>query len=1409
MSPPKTCVGLDIGGVFAKIVVLDSHQRLLHRVARRHHGNPLAVVKDEMAKINLKGPVAVGVTGSYGHLIAGGLNLLPANFVNAEIKTIRRVFPDAKNIINVGGSSVTLVQLDEEGNFLDFSTNSLCAAGTGSFLDQQADRLGLNYRDLKGIRHHDAPPPIATRCSVFAKSDLIHRQQEGYDKPSLWCGLCKSMTGTFLNTLLRGRTLNGLTVLTGGVSQNAEVMRWLKKRYGDQIQTFGNATYSGALGAAYMTNGRVDDLHATIHSLRDTGERATDAPRRKKLQFRKTRYPSFDVAEAYEDDLGNEVRVTHWPEGQAVQVFVGIDVGSTSTKALLMDREERVVADIYRRTAGDPLGATKLIFTAVQELARRKKSAVTVLGAGTTGSGRKLVGQVVGADLIVNEISAHLAGAMHVDARVDTIFEIGGQDSKYIHAKNGRIYDSNMNYVCAAGTGSFVEEQAKKLGFKLEEIGDMVMGIAPPVTSDRCTVFMEQDVDRLLRQGYTRKECMAAVLCSIVKNYFTKVVGRRHVSGERVFFMGATARNKGLVAAFETLMDVEMVVSPYCHVMGCYGVALLVKKKIRADAAASLFKGLDLSKRKIILHTEHCQLCQNHCKITFAEIEGETARPSWGYMCGRDPEEKRVRVRGEFEAFRKRLSLCFGGKCEPKGPVKGTVGVPRCLTTYSLYPLWRRFFAELGYKVVLSERTDADLVQRANELTAADFCFPVKISHGHAAELAERDGVDFLLLPHVICSEKNPKTTNSYYCPYVQADPSVVRSALTLHGVDASRLLTPVVDFSVRLGEALHELATGLAAPLGVTKADIRRAWRAGKAELKTFEKRRREEGERILREIEEKGERAIVLMGRSYNTLDLGANLALPQKIADLGLKVIPMDMLPYDLTDLHPIFSNMYWEYGQHILAAASFIRNHKNLYAVYFSNFACGPDSFLLSLVEEVMGEKPLLILELDEHGGDAGYLTRIEAFLDVVRAWPAQAQPPFDVPEPAVSVPEFKRRKLWLPNMHVIGAPLYAAAMRADGYDAESFPHETHETFDIGRSLTRGSECLPTACTTGTFVNIMRSKGLDPKGQTLFMPSSDGPCRFGQYGLLQRLVLNRIGMRDVAIMSPCCSNSYQGLSQKLRRSMWHALLCADNLFKAVCKVRPYEVEPGITDRVLQEEMAKVARILETRGKVREGFRKAVERIASIPTKGMGSKPLVGVVGEIYVRCNPFCNDNVIRAVERYGGEAWLAPISEWILYAVAFQRWRARNSRFSLPGLLSAFLMNEFLLHVEHQYHRLASPLLDDRREPSMEDVLREGTRFMPMNFSGEAVLTLGRAAMFARQGAALVVNVAPFGCMPGTISAALCREIQAETSVPIVSLFYDGEPGMSQRLEVFLAGLAPRRSQDTAPQHDIPQLAHQR
>ena len=1385
-------VGIDAGAVFVKILLLDAKRCVRHTSMVRHHGNPLAAARRGLRSFAVPGTAAVGVTGANAARVAGPLGARVIDAVQAEIRAVQRHFPHVRNIINIGGGSVTLVQLDEDGRFLDFNTNSLCAAGTGSFLDQQAGRLGINYDEIGTFQHVDDPPTIATRCSVFAKSDLIHRQQEGHGREALWCGLCRSMVGTSLNTLLRGRSLEALTVITGGVSRNTEAMYWLRALHGRLVQTYGLAPFSGAEGAALLRAGDTN-RHAVVETPGPEAQGPAGAPRRPPLVLHRSRFPDFAVHESYVDDAENEVRVIRWPAADGrLDVAIGIDVGSTSTKAVLIDPSAEPIADVYRRTAGDPVGATQKLFAAIAQLAERHATRLNVTAVATTGSGRKLVGKIVGADAVMNEITAHLEGAARIDPSVETIFEIGGQDAKYIHACEGQIRDSNMNYVCAAGTGSFVEEQAKRLGIALEEIGPTVMGLSPPVTSDRCTVFMEQDVDRLVRQGYTAGECMAAVLYSVVKNYLTKVVGRRHVSAKKVFFQGATARNRGLVAAFENLLDTEVVVSPLCHVMGAYGAAVLAQKRARQSGATSRFKGIDLCGRSIALRAETCSLCQNQCRITFADIEGEEDSPSWGYLCGRDPDDARARAQREFAPVRRRLSLLSRGQDAPR---RGTiVGLPFCLTLYSYLPLWRAFFRELGVGVKLSPPTHEETIRHGTRLAAADFCFPIKVAQGAASLLADDPEVDWVFLPHMIQAEKNPKTSHNHFCPYVQAFPSIVRSALRTRRAGA-RVLSPVISLKDGAERALDALESALAGPLVLDRARIKCAWRAALAAQASFADARRREGERILREVEASGERAVVLVGRPYNILDLGANLALPRKIANLGLRVIPMDMLPYSRRDLNPAFGNMYWEYGQHILCAAEFVRDHPQLFAVYLTNFSCGPDSFLLSFVERLMGRKPLLTIELDEHGGDAGYVTRVEAFLNVIDAWKPVTQPCFTVRCPFPNRKAFRGRKLWVPAMHPYSAELFAAVLRNAGFAAERLPVEDAEAHELGRSLTRGSECLPAALTIGAFMKAVRADGQDK--HALFMPSATGPCRFGMYTTLQRLLFDELGMSDVPILSPSAENTYQGLTRRVLMRIWDASLVGAALSKCRDKLRPYEVERGRVDALFDGACLRMAEVFEAGGDTRERLAELVGEMAALPVADVGSRPIVGVVGEIYVRSNPYSNDDLVRSIEEAGGEVWMAPVTEWVLYSAELEGIKACGRRFNGLQRLGVRLKNRFFERSESEIREITSPILHDRCEPHIRDILEAGQRFVPIQFGGEAILTIGRSRLFKDDGAAMVVNAAPFGCMPGTITSAILRELQTQIGVPIVSMFYDGEPGLNDRLSVFLNNLGLGREKDSA------------
>ncbi len=1371
-----TRLGFDLGSYFVKAAALDPSGLVTDRIYKAHNGKPDEIVSAFIAKYPKS---QIGVTGGSAHL-AGDLHGLPTiHFARALLKSLSTRHPEARNILDLGGGSSTLIFLDEKGRFINMETNSLCAAGTGAFLDEQARRLEIDFEKMKDMPFDDNPPSIASRCAVFAKSDLIHRQQEGYSRQAMWTGLCKGCLDTCLQTLLRGRPLRGKTIIVGGVTQNPQVMKWLSRYYGDQVVIPGDAPLLAAVGAAQLGGENITAVTNGDSVSKDEADKSTD--RAPALSLSLSDYPSFDVMREYVDDCENEVRAWRMPDGKRWKGYLGIDIGSTSTKLTIIDKSGDVVLDIYRKTLGDPLAAVRHLFAAVENFTESEGVDLEILGCAATGSGRKFIGKIIGADRIINEITAHVAGARSTDPEIDTIFEIGGQDSKYMHTKDGAIREANMNYICAAGTGSFVEEQANKLGFAVSEIGDLVEGVRPPHSSDRCTVFMEEDMTKLLRKGHSRVEAIASVMYSVVKNYLNKVVGNRYISNKKVFFQGATARNKGLVAAFEKQLGVRVVVSPMCHQMGSYGVALLVKDQMKGQSA---FRGFGLAKRKIDLTSDTCVLCNNKCKITYAHIDGESQTPSWGYMCGREPDETKQKISDTYSLFMKRDKLLRKALAnDPSLKNAPVVGIPMSLTSFSYAPFWTKLFNELGYRVKATPASDAHIKETGVGASSGDFCFPVKLALGHALQLPADEKLDYWLIPQMISNKPNDHSTNALFCPYVQSHAAVVKSVFQSRSIDASKLLAPVYDMRWDEARLAREFEKSIAAPLGLHAKSLKKALAEAAKAQKSFEQACRDEGERFLRDINAKGEKAVIVVGRPYNCFDSVANLDLPRKIAEYGYHVVPIDFVPFDPANLGEEYRNIYWNYGQRIISALKYAADHPNLHCVYLTNFSCGPDSFLLSYAERIMGRKPMLILELDEHGADAGYITRVEAFLDVIssKAKPEVGRPTY---LPVHSFDDFKKRTLWLPPMHPYGSPLAAAAMRRYGYDAHDLPAENRETFEIGRQAVRGAECLPTCVTIGALLKKLREIDADPKEHAFLMATACGPCRFGQYALLHRQILNEQGYGDTLILSPSSYNSYQGVEEKVRRGLWSAFVAADVLLKMQCKIRPYETESGSTNRLARRWLDELVKTFESGERIEKTLAAAAAEFAAHPRYDI-KKPLIGVVGEIYVRGNTFTNEDVIGNIERFGGEAWLTPVSEWFLYTAYKQAWAARENLAGFFELGKSHLKNKFLQGVEHKYYDQCRAVLHDRTEPPIKDVLEDGMRYLPINFEGEAILTLGRAAHFAKAGVSLVVNCAPFGCMPGTLANAIFSDIQSRYQVPMVSMFYDGEGDINRRLEIFI------------------------
>ncbi|MDR1611501.1 MAG: acyl-CoA dehydratase activase [Planctomycetota bacterium] len=988
-------LGIDVGSLYVGIVLLDADGRIMRSAYERHRGEPLKAARRLLADFPLDGVVNVARTGSGGEdLVALGGDYIDA--VVAGVEGVKSAVPGARNIIQIGGGSFSLTQLAEDGGYQHSSINSACASGTGAFLDQQSHRLQVPPAELgeRAMRYDKRPPAVATRCAVFAKSDMIHLQQEGFTVDAIAAGLCAGLGNSTVDGLLGGRTLTGKTAVIGGVAINPVVVGAVREKLGVEVVVPERPHLIGAFGAARVASERHNprDEPARIaladEPARKTGRfgklAADPATLRPPLELKLSAYPDFSWHESWVDADGSEIAVVE-PRSGTVRVTMGIDIGSTSTKAAFLGDDEKMVGWIYRKTAGNPIRAVQLLFKAARELEARGGFKFDVRGVGTTGSGRKMIGALIGADLATNEITAHAAAAAFIDPEVDTIIELGGQDAKFTQLQNGMVYNSVMNYVCAAGTGSFIEEQALKLGIPLDEYAGRAMGKACPLTSDRCTVYMERDLDLLLARGWEKDAVAAAVLHSVRDNYLNKVVGGLYI-GDHVYFQGATARNKALVAAFEVELGKPIRVSPYCHLTGSLGMCLLVADRVPEAERSKNFKGLGFADARVEVDYETCELCHNRCNLSLIRTGGGTL--AWGLKCGRDYGDKKVKVRDnpDFEWWRKRqgawLSLEKG-----KGPTarsRGRIGILRSLGVYGYYPFWKRFVEGLGYTPVTASGTGDGAMATGAALAAAEYCAPVVASHGHAAELLNGDKVEWLLAPHLLREPVKPGFTDAHFCCYVQSHPGVLRSVAGLRRKD--RILSPIVQFNRPDAEQIAALRRGLL-PLGVDDDAIARALGEARAAQDAFRAEALRLGAEALSALERGDGMGLVCIGRPYNSVDPGLTLDLPRKMAALGYPVLYLDMLPYDLRDILPEFANMYWHYGQKILATASFVAKHPRLFGVYFTNFMCGPDSYILTYFKEIMGRagKPYLCLQFDGHGADAGYLTRVEAALESFHAW----------------------------------------------------------------------------------------------------------------------------------------------------------------------------------------------------------------------------------------------------------------------------------------------------------------------------------------------------------------------------------------------------------------------------------------
>jgi predicted CoA-substrate-specific enzyme activase len=1389
-------IGLDAGSVTVKAVVIDEGGSKLEGHYVRHYGHPLKVALSLLRDIAGRYPKSsLSITGSAGKIIGSILDIKPINEIVSQAYSIKKLYPETGTIIELGGEDSKLILL-EKGRIKGFSMNSVCAAGTGSFLEQQAERLRFTIEEFsETAAKSQRPSKVAGRCSVFAKSDMIHLQQIATPVEDIVAGLCFAVARNFKGSIAQGIELRPPVSFQGGVAANQGMARAFKEVFElDELLVPPDFALMGAIGAARKD---MDENIRNAFDLAKLDSFLTDSQHNER---------GYDPLVAEGDDFfDRHARNEQQSEAgsqksevskEKVSAYLGIDIGSISTNLAIIDETGRLLAKRYLMTAGRPIEA---VIQGLKEIYEEVGDLIDVKGVGTTGSGRYMIADYVGADIVKNEITAQATAAIHIDPKVDTIFEIGGQDSKYISIRDGIIVDFEMNKACAAGTGSFLEEQAEKLDISVkDEFADAAFRSDNPCRlGERCTVFMENSLMANLQKGHGKDDLLAGLSYSIVQNYINRVVAGKPV-GRNIFFQGGVAFNKAVVAAFEKYVGAKVTVPANHDVTGAIGMALLAMKHMKITAGTSAptaFKGLELSQRPYEIDSFECKGCPNVCEINRVKVQGESGHLFYGGRCEKYdirhainstlPDPFAFREEMLWKEHLKRVEAKQNGR-------KARIGIPYIFFFQDLLPFWTTFLWELGFEVLVSPKTNKQIINLGVENVLSEACFPVKVSHGHIKYLQDQ-GVDAIFVPSFINVNSD---TNEYSrglsCPHTQTIPYITSAA-----IKGLKMLTPVIDFERGERYIKKEIKKSLA-EFRIGSRELDRAYTAAQAAQNNFRHSIKAKGREILG-AQTPDRPLIVIVGRAYNSCDPGVNLEIPKKLSRIEVLSLPMDFLPLEDAKLMDSWPNMYWRSGQRILKAARYIRNNPALYAIYIGNFSCGPDSFILKYFKEEMGEKPFLHIEIDEHSADAGAITRCEAFLDSIEqqrksagAAPGYEEEHFtEPPSERLHSDAFslKKRTVYMPHMAAHSHAI-RAAFESCGVSAEILPDSDRESVDIGRRYVSGKECYPYLVTTGDMLKKALSSDFRPDRSAFFMPSGSGPCRFGQYNVSHKLILDKLGLDDVPIFSPNQDvEFYQELGivgNHFATTAWKGIVAYDLLTKCLHETRPYEKTKGDTDSLYSLYHEKIYSTLVGGNGHMEGLLREMKKAFSSIPKNAEKRPLVGVVGEIFVRSHKFSNEDLIRNVESLGGEVWLSSMDEWINYINAMSMRKALIKK-DKSDIMNIFAKCFFQKRTEHKYARHFKGFLKSVREPGTSEILRKAAPYVHDSFEGETVLSIGKTIDLIERGAAGIINAMPFGCMPGTIVTALLKKLGKDYDIPCISIPFDGteSPATGLQLEAFM------------------------
>ena len=1383
-------LGIDVGSTTVKLVVLNDEDQIIYSRYERHMSDVFDKVqeliiqmKEEMGDLNVR-PV---ITGSGGLALA---NLMGVHFEQEVIacsKAVESLIPETDVAIELGGEDAKITFY---GQTIEQRMNGTCAGGTGAFIDQMAILLNTDAGGLnEAAKNYKLIYPIAARCGVFAKTDIQPLINEGASVEDLSASIFQAVVNQTISGLACGHRIQGHVAFLGGP---LSFLSELRKRFietleltDDEIIFPEDGKFFVAIGAALLAEKQEETtINQLINRLSELDPNMMNDTKHIEALFE----DEADYARFVARHDKDKIKRKDFAKARG-KLFLGIDAGSTTTKAALIDDEKNLLYSFYRSNEGNPIDATMVM---MRELYRQMPEGAFIANTCVTGYGEGLIKAAFKADLGEIETMAHYKGAEEFLPGVDFILDIGGQDMKCMKIKNGAIYNIMLNEACSSGCGSFIETYAKSVNMDAKTFAkEALFSQAPVDLGTRCTVFMNSKVKQAQKEGASIGDISAGLSYSVIKNALYKVIKLRNSdeTGDKIVVQGGTFLNDAVLRSIEKIVGKDVVRPDIAGIMGAYGAAIIARENYVEDTRSSIISLEEMDNFSVENSHARCGGCENRCLLTINKFNDGTKFIT-GNRCekGAGGEKKSSDLPDLFAWKYKRLFAYTPLSME--ACTRGEIGIPRVLNMHENYPFWFTFFTKLGFRVVLSPQSNKKLYESGMESISSDTaCYPAKLVHGHIQWLVDH-GQKLIFYPSINYERLEDKTApNHYNCPIVATYPEVIGNNMDdVFEENDVRFMHPFLpyDDDTRLVRELSRVF----AHLGITEKEIKDAVTAAREEDKRFHDDVKKQGEYALKYARDNKKKAIVLAGRPYH-LDPEINHGINKLIGSFDMVVLTEDSVAHLGHLDRPVRVLDQWMYHSRLYKAAEFVGTTDDVELVQLNSFGCGLDAVTTDEVEEITRKhnKLYTVLKIDEGSNLGAAKIRVRSLKAAMEERDKNEIHHVDSDEPyqrQIFTKEMRKDyTILIPQMAPMQFQFLETALGMEGYHAVLLPPVNTEAVDEGLRYINNDACYPTIVSLGQIISYLKSGNLDLDKTAIFMSQTGGPCRASNYVALLRKALKDLNMPQI----PVISVNWAGLETNpgfkitlpLAKRIGMGFVYGDVLMKCLYATRPYERIPGSAEK-LYRKYSRLARLNIRAGSLRKFgqiIHQIVEDFDKLPINEDIKKPKVGVVGEILVKYHPTANNDIVGVIENEGGEAVVLELIDFFLYGMYSKEFNYKH----LSGDRKTMMIN-----------KAAIAVIERLRKPA-RDALMASKRFKPPAFisetaekaqeilslgsqCGEGWLLTGEMVELIDSGVENIACLQPFACLPnhvtgkGMMKALRKRNPRAN----IVAVDYD--PGAS-------------------------------